>query len=222
LSVLLRSSLLCLLGISSVFAGELAPYREGSRLGAHVRNVQFPATFRKDLRSGLTNRLLFRVDLLTDSRIVDSRTVELAVKYDLWDENYRLTVAVGQNLVSNTMLSEEGMIAFLGNLRLPAMFETARLASAREHVLRGEVLVNPIERERMAMIRKWVAENSTQVPRGTAGAGEAGAPLGAVTSGDLFNRIFGQYAGSADGGVGWRENLEPRGFRLEAVPNEGQ
>jgi hypothetical protein len=222
LSVLLRSSLLCLLGISTVFAGELAPYREGSRLGANVRNVQFPPTFRKDLRSGLTNRLLFRVDVLADSRVVDSRTVELAVKYDLWDENYRLTVAVGQTLVANNVLSEERMIAFLGEMRLPAMFETARLPSAREHALRGEVLVNPIERERMAMIRKWVAENSTQVPRGATGAGEAGAPVGAVTSGDLFNRIFGQYAGSEGEDVGWRETLNARAFRLEAVPNEGQ
>jgi hypothetical protein len=46
--------------------------------------------------------------------------------------------------------------------------------------------------------------------------------VGAVTSGDLFNRIFGQYAGNTNEGVGWRETLQPRTFRLEAVPNEGQ
>jgi hypothetical protein len=219
----IRASLLSLLGICTAMAGEIAPFQEGARLGVHVKSLRFPAGLRKDLRSGLTNRLLVRVELHSDARLLEQRTVEVAVKYDLWDETFRLTVMNGASAIeSSTIAREEQVLAYLEDIRLPSLFDVAPLAAGREHSLKGEVLLNPIENERMEMLRKWVAENSTQTPRATDQGGRApAAPVGAATSGDLFNRIFDQYAASASG-VAWRDKLQSRPFRPEAVAHEGK
>jgi len=161
-----RALWLCLLAVCTATAGELAPFREGAHLGVQVRNLQLPGSLRKDLRSGLTNRLLMRVELLVESRVAEARMVELTVKYDLWDENFHLTLDAGQGAITNRVLGSEGeVIAALNDLRLPELFELAGLSRAQEHMLKGEALLNPIEKERLASIRKWVAENSTQTPR---------------------------------------------------------
>jgi hypothetical protein len=219
----LRTSLLCLLGTCTAVAGEIAPFVEGARLGVHVKGLRYPPALRKDLRSGLTNRLLVHLELRSGPRLVQQRTVEVAVKYDLWEETFRVTVADGTSAVESRVLArDEQVLAFLGDLRLAALFEMAALDQSREHSLKGEVLLNPIENERMDMIRKWVAENSTSTPRSAERVGRApAAPVGAATSGDLFNRIFDQYAASASG-VAWRDRLQSRSFKPEGVPHEGK
>jgi hypothetical protein len=219
---LLGVLLLSTLGVCAAVAGELAPFREGTRLGVRVKNLSLPASFRKDLRSGLTNRLLLRVELLAaDAKVVQTRTVQLAVKYDLWDENFRLTLDAGQGSMTESVLAtEQQVLAFINDVPLPALFDTARLQRGQDHQLRGDALLNPIEQERMANIRKWVAENSTQTP----GSGATtSAPVGAATSGDLFNRIFDRYAsGVGDTTAAWHDSLQSRAFRPESLPHEGQ
>jgi hypothetical protein len=220
---LVRAGVLSLLGMCTAMAAEIVPFEDGAHLGVHVKNLRFPSALRKDLRSGLTNRLLVHVELRSGVRLIEERTVEVAVKYDLWEENFRLTVTNGVSASeSNLLAREEQVLAYLGDIRLPALFELAPLHAGREHSLKGEVLLNPIENERMEMIRKWVAENSTQTPRGTDQGGRApAAPVGAATSGDLFNRIFDQYTASASG-VAWRDKLQSKSFRPEAVAHEGK
>lgn len=212
--------LLSTLGVCGAVAGELAPFSDGVRLGARLKNLSLPATFRKDLRSGLTNRLLLRVELMAESRVIESKTVVLAVKYDLWDENYRVTMDAGQGMTTESVLaSEQQMLAFLNDMPLPGLFEMARLQRTQEHLLRGDALLNPIEQERMRMIRKWVSENSTQTPSSAARSGAA--PVGAATSGDLFNRIFDKYAAGVTDVAAWHDSLHSKTFRPESVPNEG-
>ncbi len=215
-----RIGLLCVLCMGAASAAELVPVRQGDRLGAHVRGLQFPAGLRKDLRSGLTNRVLIRVELLAESRVIDTRAVELTVKYDLWDETFRLTTTPGQGAAPDRVLAtEEQVLAILADVALPRLFDMSRLAASREHGMKCDVLVNPIEKERLAMIRKWVAENSTPTAAGVESGGASG-PVAAAASADLFNRIFEQYS-SDSSAAAWRERLQSRPFRPEAVPNEG-
>lgn len=220
---LIRACLLGVLSMCTAIAGEIVPFEDGAHLGVHVKNLRFPAALRKDLRSGLTNRLLVHVELRSGVRLLEERTVEIAVKYDLWEENFRLTVTNGMSGVeSNVFAREDQVLAVLGDIRLPGLFALAPLAPGREHTLKSEVLLNPIENERMAMIRKWVAENSTQAPRDADQVGRApAAPVGAATSGDLFNRIFDQYTASASG-VAWRDKLQSKPFSLETVAHEAK
>jgi hypothetical protein len=214
-----RIGLLFVLCAGAASAAELVPVRQNDRLGVHIRGLQFPPDLRKDLRSGLTSRVLIRLTLLADSRVVDTRAIEITVKYDLWDETFRLTMTPGQGAADRLLATEEEVLAILADVTLPRLFDMSRLTAAREHGMRCDVLVNPIEKERLAMIRKWVAENSTPTAAGVESSGASG-PVAAAASADLFNRIFEQYSSDSSAAV-WRETLQSRPFRPEAVPNEG-
>jgi hypothetical protein len=95
-------------------------------------------------------------------------------------------------------------------LPLPGLFDTRKLAEGRDYLLRVELLLNPIDREKMRAIRKWVAQNT---------APAIGDDQGISASNSVFNRIFEQYADS-DLAAAWRVTLNA-GFRVESVEHEG-
>ena len=74
--------------------------------------------------------------------------------------------------------------------------------------LRVEVLLNPIDREKMQMIRKWVAQNSTP---------EVAGRQGISVSNAIFNRIFEQYADGSDVAAVWRTAVQSARFRVDSL-----
>jgi hypothetical protein len=198
-------------------AAEVLPFLENGMLGATVRGLQLPQSAPKDLRSGLTNHVMVRVTLQAPGRPTGQRVAEIAVKYDLWDETFRFTLTLdGRVLRSETHATLAAVMAGLQDLALPSLFPEAGLAQGVSHTLRAEVLLNPIDAERMEKIRIWVAENSTYAP------GQAGLPDNRTTStsNDLFNRIFEQFASGASTVAAWRETATSAAFRPETVPHE--
>jgi hypothetical protein len=101
----------------------------------------------------------------------------------------------------------------LGALPLPRLFDAATLPGASDLTLRVEVLLNPIDREKMRMIRKWVAQNSTP---------EVGGDQGLSMSNAIFNRIFEQYADGSDVAAAWRVTVVSAPFRLERLKHDGR
>jgi hypothetical protein len=186
-------------------------------LGARVRGLRFPQTLPKDLTSGLTSRILARVMLLAPGQPTGQHLVEITVKYDLWDETFRFTLAVDDRvLASEIHATLEAVLGRLREAKLPELFPEAGLERGVTYTLRAEVLLNPIDRERMEKIRKWVAENSTYAP------GQAGVPDSRTssTSNELFNRIFEEYAAGAAAAATWSETAVSSPFRPESVPHE--
>ena len=197
---------------SGILAAELSPTTNASRLGANIRGIGFPATFSRDLKSGLTNRILIRVTLLAGEQRRGQSAVEIAVRYDLWDERFVLNMTVNDtSLTTGSYRSAEEIIAFLADLRLADLFATDTLNAGDELRLQAEVLFNPVDKERMEKIRKWVTENSTYVPLEPGAAG--GAPAG-PTANAMFNRIFEQYASGSDVAAIWKDSASSKPFKL--------
>jgi hypothetical protein len=98
-------------------------------------------------------------------------------------------------------------MAFLAALEIPRLFVATSLPKERDLVLRAELLLNPIGREKLRMLRKWVADNSTP---------EAGGEAASSANNALFNRIFEQYADGEQLAATWRVALESRAFRMTA------
>jgi hypothetical protein len=204
------------------WATQLTPIMESGQLAVLVESTAWPDTLPKDLTSGLTNRILVRVTLARGEQIVQQRAVEIAIRYDLWDEHFEMNVAVDAVEVdsdafhsrletsSHTIQSRDDMQAVLRKLHLPRLFSTTELTAAQIYTLRAEVLLNPVDRERMEMIKKWVADNS--IAPADIGRGNGGGL--AVT---IFNRIFEQYAKGADIAAIWHETSTSRPFRLEEL-----
>ena len=188
-------------------AAELAALAEGEYIAARLQALGFPDSLRKDLRSGLTNKLLLRVTLQDGARTLATANAQIAVQYDLWDERFRTELSVNGAVLSTLELrTVEETVAWLNDLRLPRLFKAPAAASALK--LKAQVLLNPIERERMEHIREWVKDNSSYVPLegGTRGASpETG-------SNAIFNRIFEQYAAGEDMAAQWRIEVESQPF----------
>jgi hypothetical protein len=103
------------------------------------------------------------------------------------------------------------VIAFLARLRLPRLFRSTELNQNARYVIRAELLLNPIDRERMDQISKWVRENSDDTPLGPDGVG---ARVTTSMSSEIFNRIFEQYAKGSDTAAAWHESAASSAFTL--------
>jgi hypothetical protein len=204
--------LLFLAASASAPAAEVFATSTDGKLGARVDAISFPMTLPKELVSGLTNRLYARVSLLDAGKIVGRRAVEIAIRYDLWEQKFSVVSTLdGAAVESRSFASRADIDAMLGALPLPRLFDTATLPATRELVMRVELLLNPIGREKMRMLRKWVAQNSTP---------EVGGDQGISMSNTLFNRIFEQYTDGSDIAAVWRVAAESKPFRLDNLANE--
>jgi hypothetical protein len=200
---------LLLLVSATVQAAELTHFIGERRLGARIQALAYPDSLHKDLRSGLTNRLLMRVSLLQGEQSRGMASVEIALKYDLWDELFHVELSINGAAANVPQLrTVEEAAAWLNDLSLPGLFDLP--ASAGTLTLKAEVLLNPVERERLERIREWVKENGNYVPidggaRGT--TSESG-------SNAIFNRIFEHYTSAEDVAAQWRREVVSAPFSV--------
>jgi hypothetical protein len=199
-----------LLAASAAYGADITTAVVDQKVDVVIRGVKYPATIRKDLKSGLTNRILIRVTLSAPQRLV-RRAVELTVKYDLWDETYRAVLLVEGSVVSDQVYTQaEQVMTMLENARLPALFALSDAPRGVEVTVTAELLLNPIEKERLDRVCKWVAENSVYTPGSPSGST---APIGSSASNAIFNSIFEQYASSGSAAV-WRTTVTSAPLRL--------
>jgi hypothetical protein len=211
--------LLLVLAAKTAVPAELTPIARENKLGVDIKGIALPATFPKDLVSGLTNTLLVHVALFSDSQRLDQKIAAIAIKYDLWDETFALTMTINDVVVSVRANSTKQQIdVFLADLQLPDLFATSEVPKGRSATLRVDMLLNPIERERIEALKKWVAENSTYTPADTTGFGDK--RVGSSRSNAIFNKIFEQYARGANVAATWTESLSSEPFKIAGVDYE--
>lgn len=204
-------ALLVLVANTGADAAEVSATLVEGKLGARIEALAFPATLPKELTSGLTNRLYAQVSLADSRTILGKKVVEISIRYDLWDQTFAIVSTMDGTIAeSRTLANLTEVNALLAALPLPGLFEASTLP-ATDLRLRVEVLLNPIDREKMQMIRKWVAQNSTP---------EAAGGPGITVSNAIFNRIFEQYADGSNVAAAWRAAVSSRPFRLDSLKNE--
>jgi hypothetical protein len=206
---------LLLLAAGSSCGADLTPVMQDGELGVSIQGVEFPASLPRDLTSGLTNRLLIRVSLEEAAQSVRRRVADIAIRYDLWEESFTIVTRIDDVAVSTrTQQSMQQVTEFLRHVRLPRLFQVGTLRPANELVVLAELLLNPIDRERMEMIKKWVAQNSSRQPLD---------PSRVLGNGDgslsnaIFNRILEQYADGSDVSAAWQQSLRTKSFSLDSV-----
>jgi hypothetical protein len=211
------ASMMAMFALASAAATELTPLLSKGDLGVVLADVRFPASLDRDLMSGLTNRLLIRTTLEHTGRRVQ-RSTELAIRYDLWDERFTIETRLdGIATVNTTLAGVQEVRAYLRRLRFANLYETADLNRSTPLIVTAELLLNPIDRERMENIKKWVAENSTRAsldPAGALGANDAS------LANALFNKIFEQYASGSDVAAIWQQRHSTLPFTLDALTDD--
>lgn len=219
-------AVLSILLLAPALGAELTVAQQGGSITPVLRGLEFPPTLPNDLKSGLTTHLLVRLTLLENGRAEEQRDIDVAVRYDLWDENFPLTeTADGSVLRSQVFTTLDQVTRFLENIRLPQAVPAARLLPGRTYTLSAQVLLNPIERQRMERLKQWVAENSaseraaTPVSSAPLGNGPS-APAAVAPPESLFDRIFQQYASGLESSSVWRQTLVSAPFRLEDLSRD--
>jgi hypothetical protein len=192
-------------------AAEMEPHLDAQHVSVRIRELGLPQSLRKDLLSGIQNKLLIRISVRSGEEVVTSTDVTIEVKYDLWDETFTMrTSRVGQTQTGATLNTLDEVMAQLDPLVLESLFATASLPRNEMMTLQADVLMNPVEREKIERLRQWVAANSA--PRSAAG----GATNAALTSkpNDLFNSIFEQYVRGADIVAPWSVTVISKPFSV--------
>jgi hypothetical protein len=204
--------LLGALGLTSALSAELRPRRSAEGLGVLLLGLEFPDSLRSELTTGLASRLLMRIDLESDDVLIERCAVMVEIRYDLWDEVFHTALTVDGRLAQASKFERlEAVLEHLDRLHAPALFALQGLNERTQYVLKAEVLLNPIDRERMEKIRQWVARD------GAFGGGprEFGAarPQSAQAAA-MFQRLFEQYASGAQAAAVWRTALASERFTL--------
>jgi hypothetical protein len=200
---------ICLWSAASV-AATLSVTQSGGDVGVRIDALAYPESLPRELESGLTNRLYLRVTALDGATSLQVSTVEIAIRYDLWEQTFIVNRTVNTAPAETLRLAGTiEMSAFLQSLHVPGIFASRTLPPNGQLTLRAELLLNPIEKEKLRMIRKWVAENSAP-----------NVDQGISTSNTVFNRIFEQYADGSDLAAVWRVDLVSPPFRPAPQANE--
>lgn len=203
--------------LTPALAAELTALRRDQRIGVRLQKLDFPESLRKELVSGLTNRLLLRISLRDDGKLLEEAVVEIAVRFDLWDEVFHVATRSADGEATRVERTLDATLQELGDLRLRDLFDVAPRAKDERLHVHADVLLNPIDRERMDKIRQWVAANTT-----TAGSTSQSTTSTTSASSELFARIFEQYAAGKDVAAVWQRSLDSRAFRLDELPNDAR
>jgi hypothetical protein len=192
-------------------AAELLPHINAQHVSVTIRELGLPQSLRKDLLSGIQNKLLIRITARSGEEVLTSTDVTIDVKYDLWDETFTMRTSRASQLQAEAMLNTvDAVMGQLDPLVLANLFPTASLPQTELMTLQADVLMNPVEREKIERLRQWVAANSA--PRSAAG-GTTSATLTSKPN-DLFNSIFEQYVRGAEIVAPWSVTVISKPFSL--------
>lgn len=141
---------------------------------------------KQKLASGLPTVIAMRAYVVREG---ESNPVALAVRtcrvrYDLWDEAYRLTISGPGGDRDTAAHNVDGVIRQCAEARDLPVVDRTLLAPARPHFLGVIVEVNPVDPRMLEQMRKWVSR-----PAGSTGINPGDALFGSVVG--LFLRQIG-------------------------------
>lgn len=210
-----RLFLLLALLCPALQAAEVTPFLADAHLGMLVTDIKLPSTLRKDLVSGLGNHILVRVILTQDSRELARTAFDINVTYDLWEETFSMqTTGAALTIPPHIFRNLDEAVAALSRLTLGGLFKPDPAWESAPLVANVELLFNPIEREQMDELRKWVTDNSG--PAHSKVGRDVSLPVEVPSeSRAWFNRIFSQYSAGAGVAAASRDHGSSAAFRLK-------
>ncbi len=154
----------------------------------------------RKLQSGLPTVIVMRAYLYPESSptsAVAGTVKSCRIAFDIWDEVYRLQISQPGGETTSVAVNLEGVLRRCAEARDMPVGEKGLLAPGTSYFLTAIVEVNPISKEMLEKIRRWVSR-----PPGSANA----------TPGDS---LFGSFVGLFVARVGQAERT--LSFRTQAV-----
>ncbi len=205
--------LLILISIK-VSASEVVPVKYADYLGVKLNLEGIPfEVLKKDFASGLTTNILIQANISTNKGS-DVSNVIVGVFYDLWDEIYNVKISA---MYFNDVVIF-GKITDLNNyikyLKIKKLYPMSKLYKDGHCRINIRVEINPIQKEKMALIQKWISSNSI-----TTMSGDSGIKITSLGMhfNELFNKIFNQYTSKAD--ALFKAEFQSDSYKISEIKN---
>lgn len=197
----------------------VSPTIDNGQLSVTVAQLQYPkAKLGKALKSGLPNNISLWLSLTHNGKQIQAVHLNHQITFDLWDEVYLLQSRSSTGVQSShSVKSLEQLLQMLSSMTIDNIMPERAIATSNGYQLKAQVIVNPVQIERIKKIQAWIASsngyskpagNLTQraatisnVTANVAAKVDVGASSAGVTSSGprfqkLFDKILEQYAQS--------------------------
>ncbi len=188
--------ILTLLIISNpVFAVSVQILKNGSTGDLKISGIELPSSqFESDFKSGLSTMMLASVSILSTGKVVAQDTLKLKVYYDLWDELFYLQQLNGNSKYSSKAKTTNELFKMLESYTFPSLIKMEDLKGEQTISINFVFTVDPITKEKKEKIKKWLAQNQVNTPRGESTASNSKTkPIATVASTagrGIFNQIL--------------------------------
>jgi hypothetical protein len=191
----------------SALALTVSPTLNDGRLSVTVGDINYPkATLDKALKSGLPNNIGLWLTLTRDDKEVYVVHLNYRITYDLWDEVYQVQTNSTTGVESSQMVpSQTQLLSQLSSIALGNVVPGAMLRPQGQYRLKAQVIVNPVQVERIKKIQAWIASSKgfdkpSANQLGTTGLGQglqsraeqSIATTGVSSAGPRFQKLFDQ------------------------------
>lgn len=154
--------LLFFLAISASVRGlEITANIVEQHLKVVASSINYPERIKtKELKSGLPNNISLLVSINWQNNKIFVNRINYQITYDLWDEIYRVQVSDDKQIKSTKSFeSNLELLDFISHFELVSKEVVSALVAGQEYQISGQVLVNPVQAERIDKIRTWIANS---------------------------------------------------------------
>jgi hypothetical protein len=146
----------------SAHAVEMKSETHGTRVEVSFSGLPLPEEeLRKQMKSGLTTT--FAAQLIVKGASSTFKTLRTFwIVYDLWEERYQVKVLEAETVQKFTSSDAEAVI---GQLKSPSFQIPLLKEDAQAQLI---LTMNPVSREKMEKIRRWLAQNNVNLPSANA------------------------------------------------------
>lgn len=199
-------------------AAQVKPFFQKNSLGVTLQDLQYPTHFEKNLRSGLTHR--FQFNIRTDLPFLSETVRTINIKYDLWSEKYQIAIEEhpSKQFVENVNLEKLNLI--LKRIQFKNLLPAKQLSDTVTFSMNIQIRLNPIEKERIKAIQKWIVENSTTQPLSFSSDTSIPKLMLPAKKKTLFSWIFNQNTEKMSEASEWQITTPSISIHRESIPHE--
>ena len=193
--------ILCTLLVSNVYAFEITLEESEGAKAIRLFDINYPTEFAEDLNSGLKTVILIQANVYVTDNAEKPVSVEssINVQFDLWDEVFIFEQSNNSNKTVIKITEKDILLEMLRVIEV-SLPEAEIYTEARIFRLTVVIYINPISRERIELIRNFIAENTVpgELVR------ESSSDKTEVKA-SLFNMIFNEYIKENETSSIWSE-----------------
>lgn len=197
------------------------PFKGGDYLGAYVECSSYPVEpLKKQLSTGFSTMFLIKARLVRGEWKSEEVLSYMEMFYDLWDEVYVLKQSSARKTDQKQFKTQEKLLEYLGSFATHDIIPLNKLKKDKKFSIEINISMNPISKDRVEKMKKWLAESTVNPSLHKTGAseGESTKDFG-MQFNRLFKKIFDEYTQSGTTKAEWSVQLLSQPVEVNSLKN---